>query len=166
MKPPRLRCWLRLTEARPMAGFYCHAGGLLKGLRRYEEAEAAFRSARELDPKMPLASIGLAATLIEEDKFAEAVDALDAVGTIIAHDEKVLAHELRGVALMNLERDAEALQSFREVVALDPGYDEAFYHIGSILKASDQAGAKWAFMKAIELDDKYAAAHREVGWIL
>ncbi len=115
---------------------------------------------------MPLASIGLAGTLIEEEKFAEAVDALDAVGTIIAHDEKLLAHELRGLALMNLKRDAEALQSFREVIALDPRYDEAFYNIGWILKASDKPSAKSAFMKVIELDDKHPGAHRELGWIL
>jgi|ERR1700683_1998346 len=67
---------------------------------------------------------------------------------------------------MNLNRDAEALQSFREVIALDPRYDEAFYNIGWILKGSDKASAKSAFMKAIELDGKYAGAHRELGWIL
>jgi len=72
-----------------MAAFYCHAGALLKALRRYKKAKSAFRSARDLDPKMPLASIGLAGTLIEEDKFAEALDALDAVGMTVSHDESV-----------------------------------------------------------------------------
>lgn len=158
-----LEIWLRLAQARPMAGFYCRAGGVLKTLRRYSEAESAFRSARDLDPKMVLASIGLASTLIEESKFAEAVDALDAV---VAQEEDALAYELRGDALMGLKRYEEALQSFRKAVALDPSYEEAFYNIGWLLRNTAEGEAKSAFTKAIELDKDYAAAHRELGWIL
>ncbi len=157
-----LDIWLRLAQAMPMAAFYCRAGGVLKTLKRYSEAESAFRSACNLDPRMALASIGLASMLIEEDKCAEAVDALDAV---VAQEENALAYGLRGDALIGLKRYEEALQSFRKAVALDPRYEEAFYNIGWLLRNSDEAEAESAFTKAIELESDYASAHRELGWI-
>jgi tetratricopeptide (TPR) repeat protein len=162
-EPAALEVWLRLAQARPMAGFYCRAGRVLQSLGRYGEAESAFRSARELNPNMALASIGLASTLIQERKFAEAIDVLD---PLIAQEESALAYDLRGNALMDLERYEQALESFRKAVALDPSYEEAFYNIGWLLRNTDEVGAQSAFAKALELDNSHASAHRELGWIL
>jgi tetratricopeptide (TPR) repeat protein len=157
-----LEIWLRLAHARPTAGFYCQAGSALQTLGRFAEAESAFRSALELDPNLTLAPIGLASTLIDEGKFAEAINVLEAT----VREESALVYELRGVALMNLNQDHEALQSFRRAVELDPSYDEAFYNIGRLLRNTDEAAARSAFTRAIELDNTYAGAHRELGWIL
>lgn len=158
-----LEIWLRLARTKPMAGFFCHAGGVLQDLGRLSEAELAFRSACELDPGMVLASIGLASVQIDGKQFAEALETLDAV---IAHDENALAYGIRGSALMSLGRYEDALHSLRRAVVLDPSYDEAFYNMGYLLRDADQAEARAAFAKAIELDKNYANAHRELGWLL
>lgn len=157
-----LEIWLRLVQIRPAAGFYCHAGGALHSLGRYSEAESAFRSALALDPGMTIASLGLANAMIAAGKFSEAVDVLDAIAT---HEKNALAYHLKGVALMSLKRYEDALCLFRKVVALDPRYEEAFYNIGWLLRSTDEAQAKSAFVKAIELDSGYASAHRELGWM-
>lgn len=158
-----LDIWLRLVRERPVAGFYCRAGGALQSLGRYSEAQAAFRSARELDPKMTIASLGLASALIQEGKFVEALGVLD---PLVAQQESALAYDLRGNALMDLERYEEALQSFHKAIALDQSFEEAFYNIGWLLRNTDEVGAQSAFTKAIDLDNNYASAHRELGWIL
>lgn len=158
-----LEIWLRLARANPTAGFYCRAGGALESLRRYSEAEAAFRSARELDPTMHEAFVGLGLSLINQGKFVEALEVLDAVA---ADGDRAVVYCLRGHALKRLGRHEEALQAFRESAAADPAFDEPLLNMGLLLKGVDDAAAKAAFEKAVELDDNYSDAHRELGWIL
>jgi tetratricopeptide (TPR) repeat protein len=158
-----LEIWMRLARERPTAGFHCRAGGVLQSLGKFAEAEAAFRAARELDPNLSLATLGLASSLMGQGRFSEAVSALDCLR---AEQQSALSHDLRGNALMDMERYEEALESFNRAVALDQGLEEAFYNIGWLLRNTDEAAAQRAFSKAVELDSSYGSAHRELGWIL
>jgi protein O-GlcNAc transferase len=70
-------------------------------------------------------------------------------------------------AVMRQGRDAEALVCLREVLEIDPEYEEAHYNIGCHLRlAGDLEAALVCFQRAIDIDPEYAVAHAELGFAL
>jgi tetratricopeptide (TPR) repeat protein len=70
-------------------------------------------------------------------------------------------------ALRRQDRDAESLVCLREVLEIDPEFEEAHYNIGCHLRlAGDLDAALECFQRAIAIDPDYAVAHAELGFIL
>jgi tetratricopeptide (TPR) repeat protein len=94
----------------------------------------------------------------------DAQGALDLLQGIERRPETLsfLAH-----AFTRLGRAAEALVCLREVLEIDPDYEEAHYNIGCHLRrAGDPEGALACFQRAIDIDPDYAVAHAELGFAL
>ncbi len=69
--------------------------------------------------------------------------------------------------LRRQDRDAESLVCLREVLDLDPEYEEAHYNIGcASLRAGDLDAALDCFQRAIDIDPDYAVAHAELAFAL
>jgi tetratricopeptide (TPR) repeat protein len=99
--------------------FQVQMGRAYLGLRRWPEAERAFRQAIEIDPDAFHAHDGLAEGLLEQDRLEEAAEeALAAVG-LIHHYPR--GHYHLGVALARLGMREGALQAFRNVMVLTNG---------------------------------------------
>ena len=93
-------------------------GRLYLRLRRWEDAERAFRSALEADPNLALAHNGLANALNGRGRFQQAAEAaLEAVGL---HYEAPSAHFNLGVALASTGRYPRAIQAFETCLSLRP----------------------------------------------
>ncbi len=71
-----------------------------------------------------------------------------------------------GVALCALGRDSEAEECYRTAICLDSTYEEAYFNLGVLLRDDRPSQAQVLFEKALEFDADYAAAHRELGWVL
>lgn len=78
--------------------------------------------------------------LLEQEKYAEAIGVFQKV--IAAETKSVPAHFYLGMAYGSLNRDAEAIAAYRQVLELEPGLYEAELNLGMLLlrgKQADQA---------------------------
>lgn len=84
-------------------GLHERLGHVLRQQRRLDEAEAAYRRAVETAPTFAEGRVELAGLLVEQDRYAEALELLAPLSA--APSGKV--HYLRGVCLRRLGREAE-----------------------------------------------------------
>jgi tetratricopeptide (TPR) repeat protein len=69
--------------------------------------------------------------------------------------------------LAKLNRHAEAIQLYREVIKLDPGFWEAHYELGGELDSANQlAEARTEFAEAVRLQPGNSRAHFNYGVLL
>jgi tetratricopeptide (TPR) repeat protein len=94
-------------------------GNLLTALGRFDEAAREMRAAMEIDPLSLIANAALGWTLYYAGHYGEAVAQLDQTLTLNADFE--LAHLWRGLALLELQRHAEAQQAIERAVQLSGG---------------------------------------------
>lgn len=127
-------------------------GLLYLQLRRPDLAAEHFRKALESDPKYADAHFHLGAALAEQQQWEEAVGAYRraiALPTLTVPD---FAHQNLGLALYHLKRYAEAEQSLRFAISLDPGLQAAYYNLGLVFLAEDRKeDARAAFRQARQL---------------
>ncbi len=95
---------------------------------REQEALAAFRKARQLDPSLLEAGYLLGRALLEQGLAREAVTELQTVTR--AADVPAGAHLTLGLALREREQLSEALQSFTHAASHDANPEEALYWAG------------------------------------
>ena len=77
------------------------------------------------------------------------------------------AHNNRGIALVHLQRPAEALASYERAIALRPAYASAFNSLGSLLNDLERRPAALAcFDRAIAARPGYAEAWNNRGIVL
>ena len=93
-----------------------------------QDALAAFRRARQLDPGLLEAGYLLGRTLLAQGLAREAVTELQAITR--APHAPVGAHLALGLAFREREQLAEALQSFTRAIEHDPNPEEALYWAG------------------------------------
>jgi tetratricopeptide (TPR) repeat protein len=139
--------------ARHPAFTFLHAnrGVALHGLRREEEAAAAFRAALEGIPDLELALFGLASALEALGRRAEAEPVLRAL--LVSHPSHAEGANLLGRVLTVLERNAEACEAFRLAVALNPDHAAAYSNLSSVLlKLEQPEEALAAVHRSLELD--------------
>jgi tetratricopeptide (TPR) repeat protein len=101
---------------------------------------------------------------VDLQQFAEAERAFRRSLAIERRPETLsfLAH-----TLMREGRDAESLGCLREVLEIDPKYEEAHYNLGCHLRRTgDSEAALECFQRAIDIDPDYAVAHAELGFVL
>jgi tetratricopeptide (TPR) repeat protein len=141
---------------------------LTEPFRRYDEAEAAYRKAIELDPAYaaPWANLGH----LLEDRFERFEEAEAAYRKAIELDPMDTAPRAALGLLMEyrFERLEEAEAAYREAFKFDPGNALPWVRLGDLLadqpKRYDEAEA--AYRKAIELDPTDTVPWAKLGILL
>lgn len=105
----------RLTMARTQTA----KGERLLTQTEYAGAEKLFRRAIELEPKLPTAHLGLGASLVGQQRFAEALAALEETERrYVAWEQTIQIAELRQRQLA--EREAQAVVDLAAAASLKP----------------------------------------------
>ena len=113
-------------SARPHA----ERGRAFLRLRRWTDAEAAYREALRFDPLDPLILLGLARSLVRQNRNDEALQhALDAVG--LRHDLPI-AHFQMGAILSRSGDYPRAITAFETALALQPGLRPAHRYLARL----------------------------------
>jgi tetratricopeptide (TPR) repeat protein len=121
---------------------HCRVGRAYLRLRRWADAEAAFRRSEQLDPDNPEAAYGLSVAVARLGRPEEAVaHGLRAVGQL--HDFP-LAHFQLGAVLSRLSQYERAAQAFEICIAMRPHFALAhrylsriYLQLGRVLEARD-----------------------------
>lgn len=94
--------------------------------------------------------------LARDGAFAEARSKFDALADVKATDAfRAKVNYNRGVCAFRTGDAASAVKFYEAAVALDDGYERAFYALGMARVAlKDFANAEKAFLKALRLDDR------------
>ena len=125
-------------------------------LKRRAEAQAEYRKAIELDPKMGAAYLNLGLLLLENDPGAAAPVLLKAIELLPAKAEP---HYLAGTALERSGNPANAAEHYRQAATLDESKWEYRIALARVLLATKQvADAEKEFRKSLELRPNYAPA--------
>ncbi len=148
----------RAIEINSEAAPWNNLGNALRGLRRGEEALAAYQTAIEKRPDFAEAINNLAMCLcwlnqLEDGvaKFHQAIRLSPASADL---------HNNLGTALTHLGRFEEAGASFQTAIDIKPDHAEANNNLGATLRSLSRAGdAIRFFEKAIELKPEFAEAH-------
>jgi Tfp pilus assembly protein PilF len=125
--------WLRFSVGlEPGRGeFHANLGNLLRKREKYEAAEAAYRKALQLLPQHRPARRGLAQTLNDLKRPAQAEEQCRVLLASDAADAE--AWEILALALTALDRAAEAEQAHRRAIALNPRDAVAQHNLGALL---------------------------------
>ena len=137
--------------ARP--GLFLQTAELFMKLQRWDEAEAVFAKALEVDPDNPHAHLGMCRMhLRRRDYEAAAGSALETLERLYHYP---LAHFFLGVALRGMKDFRRAVGAFRTAVSLNPNFPQAHLHLAAILgkRLKDRAGAA-----------EHARLYRELKW--
>jgi tetratricopeptide (TPR) repeat protein len=124
------------------AWVHCRVGRAYLRLRRWADAEAAFRRSEQLDPESAEAAYGLSVAVARLGRPEEAVEhGLRAVGQL--HDFP-LAHFQLGAVLSRLSQYERAAQAFEICIAMRPQFALAYRYLsriylqlGRVLEARD-----------------------------
>src|SRR6185295_1490115 len=109
---------------------HCRIGRACLRLRRWAEAETAFRLSEELEPENPEAAYGLSVAVARQGRPEEAVEhGLRAVGQL--HDFP-LAHFQLGAVLSRLSLYERAAQAFEICIAMRPHFALAQRYLSRI----------------------------------
>lgn len=152
--------WLRFSiQLEPNQGeFHANLGNLLRKWARYAEAEAAYRQALLRLPDHRAARRGLAQTLNDQERPA---DAEEQCRILLAGDAADAdAWEILALALTQLRRASEAEAAHRRAIALDPHNAVAHHNLGALLVGMDRPDAMASLDAARQLGaDGYELAY-------
>ena len=112
---------------------------------------------------IPAASskVQLALLLAESGKAAEALQVIEPVAAEQSDPDALNAY---GIALSELGRNAEAVQQFRRVLAMDPANAPAYQNLGiAALRANDLRAAEENLTRALQLNPRLPLALNSLG---
>jgi len=102
---------------------FIQIGETLGTLRKWPEAETAFRRALALDPRNPHALLGVGKACLRQDKVEEGVAlVLDSIGCLY---QNPMAHYILGLALIRMKQPFRAVEAVRVAVSLNPNFERA-----------------------------------------
>jgi len=182
---------LPVIDGDPVATFFAglDQGILFEHLRRFDEAETAFRALIERGDPGAVATINLGALLERRGRWADAVATYDQAlartpgdPTLLADRARAAGHHgapsmatvretaaeaLTGAASVLVVRKEEegALVYLRLALRLDPDQDSAWLLVGDILSnVGDQQGARAAYLSPKPGAPDFVAAHGKLAW--
>ncbi len=136
-------------------------GSTLLTCGRGTEAVEVFRRAQEVKSDDPEIGYGLAHALLESKEFDEAIAASDKALDLRPDDPAILT--IKGVALHQLERLAEAESVLARGVALNGEDINTLLHLGRVrLQRDDYPGAISVFEQAAGLAPDLATVHSQL----
>ena len=106
-------------------------------------AEASYRRALDLDPRLPLAQRRYALLLAATGRFPEALGIAEAA--VRAAPTSSAAHSHLGSILMVAGRRRAAAEAFREALALGPGDLDALLSAAFNLELAGESASAWAY---------------------
>jgi tetratricopeptide (TPR) repeat protein len=118
----------RSQPGRP--GLHLQIGEAYLTLKRWDEAERAFRRALEIDPVNPHAHLGLSRSDLARRRNRRAADAALEAVALLYHFP--MAHFCLGVALHRMGHVERAVQALEVAVALNPNFREAHLRLARI----------------------------------
>ena len=146
------------------ADTFTYLGIAQTAANRHADAEASFRRALAVTPRLPGGTIRLAYALAAQAKPKDALAAVDAA--IAADPDDPLGAFNRGVVLQLLkEGEGEIVSAYRRAVELDPTFIEAWNNLGNALtslRKFDEADAAFANALAVNRDYAKASFNRAV----
>lgn len=147
------------------ADHFCVYGKAAEKLKRWEEAETAYKEALRLDPDSSLVMICLGNLMLDrrdgnrkeflgvaKDWFLKALQYKRTAGTLT----------FLGTTYYELNDMEAAHRTFEEAVKVNPDYEEALYNLAYMEKKQNPERAIKLLERAIEIDPYYAAAHHHV----
>jgi tetratricopeptide (TPR) repeat protein len=156
----RARAMVSAAPSDPDAHFVL---GLAQSEVDVNDAIASFQRALSLAPRHALAGYNLALVLRRLDRLPEALQELERT---IAIEPRAQPYYLRGVIYWHQGDATRAAQSLRAAIDREPGYAEAHYTLGSVLKSQrNWKGAAAALRRAIALRPD-SASHYTLAQVL
>lgn len=139
----------RADRSRP--GLYLQIGDSLVALRRWPEAERAFRRALAIDPLNPHAHLGVAKACLRQDRVEEGVAAaLESVGNLY---QNPMAHYILGLSLLRMKQYFRAVEAVRVAVSINPNFERAHRFLARYARRGeldpDKAREHWRIVREI-----------------
>ena len=121
----------RARQLRPNDPLTLHkVAEALRNAGRGQEALAAYRGALRTDPEFAHAHVGLAAALVDLQRYQEALESLGRPDSLkMDPATAATSHFLAGRALKELGRMPEAAARFEQAIESDPNHAEALDHL-------------------------------------
>lgn len=127
-----------------------HLGYAYSGLERWEDAQAAYTRAIELDPKLAAAHLNLGLVLLELQLYSSAVAPL--VKAVELLPEQGQPRFLLGTALERSGKQAEAIEHYQTASRLDARKFDPHFALARVLLAAGRVvEAEREFRAALEL---------------
>ncbi|MEE8409566.1 MAG: tetratricopeptide repeat protein [Myxococcota bacterium] len=153
-------------DKEPLATSYLLMGDVEAGNTKYDKAEIAYKKALEIDPKLAIARVHLAAIHFEGRNFERAVEALQKV--VAKHPSNREATELLGDALFELNRSRDALASYQDALAVAGDDSPLLMKIARLQmqRLNQLPPAMRTLRRAIKVEPELADAHYYLGLAL
>lgn len=146
---------LEAVEAEPDNPLHLvNLGTLLFQHEQFEEAEAFFLQALQLDEQMATAHFGLASVYYERNQFKDAARALRTC--IALHMEDADVYYLLGMSYINLHNPLLALPFLQRAVELQPNTTYLFQYGLTLAKQAHHQEAKKVFERVLTIDERHA----------
>jgi tetratricopeptide (TPR) repeat protein len=128
-------------------------GGAYREAKYLDDAVREFQTAAKLDPTLPHIHVFLGATLLEKNYWAPDAEILQQFSEEVkAFPDGYFGHFYMGVLLSQQGQLDEANPHLKAAIAADPQNPDPWLYIGlNYFKAQDNANAKAALLKAVEL---------------
>src|SRR6516164_6249781 len=114
-----------------------------------------------IQPLLSAAVISVALLFtVEPSPAAHSGSGGDGQASSHSEEQQAAEHNTRGVELAHRGEHAAAVQEFRQTVAIQPGFAEAYYNMGlSLLQMGDSEEALKSFQTASRLRPESALIH-------
>jgi tetratricopeptide (TPR) repeat protein len=120
-------------DKKAIAAEYASIGDAYMDVKKYDQAETAYRKALDYDPGISLNAYNLARSYAENGSFDKAIAIID---SLLAKDsENVIVLSLKAYALLKAEKPEEAGKVYGRVLDLEPYSLDALFNDGLIQRA-------------------------------
>lgn len=147
---------LVLLMPRVVARGYVYLGSFNLALKRYQQAENAFLTARNIQDES-CASCGLGVTYYKLGRHNDAEEAFKRAISLDGYD--LCAYKQSGRMYYDLRKYPEAIAAFKRVTALMPNFNTYMFLGNSYVYAGEFQPGVDAYKEAIRLSPKDAGAH-------